>query len=180
MEELLESFDARKLSHLKIASIGEATSKELLSYGIKYDLMPKRFVAEELGALLLEEVTKDSKILLPRAEGARDVLIKMLEDKCTIDEVKIYKSEIEELDEETRDELLDGADYITFTSSSTVSNFYEMIDENILKKLEETKIISIGPITSETIKEHGKKVHAQAESYSIDGVLETILMEAQK
>ena len=55
-----------------------------------------------------------------------------------------------------------------------------MIDENILKKLEETKIISIGPITSETIKEHGKKVHAQAESYSIDGVLETILMEAQK
>ena len=180
MEELLESFDVRKLSHLKIASIGEATSKELLSYGIKYDLMPKRFVAEELGALLLEEVTKDSKILLPRAEGARDILIKMLEDKCTIDEVKIYKSEIEELDEETRNELLDGADYITFTSSSTVSNFYEMIDENILKKLEETKIISIGPITSETIKEHGKKVHAQAESYSIDGVLETILMEAQK
>ncbi len=177
MKELLKNSDVRKLSNLKIASIGEATSNELFRYGIKYDIMPERFVAEELAEVLSKDVGKDSKILLPRAEGARDVLIKMLEDKCKVDEVKIYKSEVEELDEETKGELLRGADYITFTSSSTVSNFYNMVDETILRELEETKIISIGPITSETVREHGKKVYAQAKIYSIDGVVETILTE---
>lgn len=177
MDELLLKADVRKLSHLKIASIGEATSNELLKYGIKYDLMPQRYIAEELGQLLIEDVDANCNILLPRAEGAREVLIEMLEKVCKVDEVKIYKAEIETLDEDTLEELSKGADYITFTSSSTVSNFYNMLDDNLIDKLNETKIISIGPITSETIRQHGKIVYAEASVYNIQGILETILIK---
>lgn len=180
MDELLLNADVRKLAHLRIASIGDATSKELLKYGIKYDIMPERFVAEELGELLLKEINSNSNILLPRAEGAREILIEMLENICNTDEVKIYKAEIENLDDDTLEELSKGADYITFTSSSTVSNFYKMIDDNILNKLDKCKIISIGPITSETLKQHGKEVYAEAQVYNIEGILETIMKREQK
>ena len=177
MQELLKTKDARALSHLRICSIGEATSNELKKYSLNYDLMPERFIAEELAGMMLEDIDENSRILIPRAVGAREILVELLSQKCYVNEIKIYEAKVEKPDEDVLEQLKMGADYITFTSSSTVSNFYQMIDEDIKSSLKSAKLISIGPITSATIEEMGYKVTAEAERYDIDGVIDSVIKE---
>lgn len=181
MDELLKEADVRILSSLRICSIGEATSKELAKYSLKADVMPEQYVGEALAEAILEDV-KDMKepvkILIPRAAESRDVLIKILEDSdkaVCLKELKIYENEAEEMNPVVREALLDGADAVTFTSASTVRNFFGMIDEEVQEALSDTALISIGPITSQTLKDMGKTVTREAEIYNIDGIIAAVI-----
>ncbi len=170
-------YDSRKLGGVKIAVIGKATGQELEKYSIKPDLIPESFVAESLAHALYERVKPEEKILIARAEYARDFLAKELSKLCTVVDLRIYeavKEEAKDKREEIIKKLAAGEiDYVTFTSSSTVKNLIEILgDEKYL--LEKTKIISIGPITSRTIAENGLAVWREAKTFDTDGVIEAI------
>lgn len=169
--------DIRTLGHLKVAAIGKATARALKLKGIIADFVPKKYVAESLIELLKLNLNKDDNVLIPRAKVARDILIMELNKICNVDEIKVYETIKDDSSKEDIVELLnkEGKTFITFTSSSTVDNFMDIIGEENIKLLDNAKLISIGPITSDTIKKYGLKVFREAKEYTIDGVIKEIL-----
>lgn len=126
---------------------------------------------------LQEILSKEDRILIPRASEARPYLVKKLSEICGVVECKTYRTVKGEGNKEEILELLneDKINYVTFTSSSTVKNFVEIIGKENLDKLKNTKIISIGPITSNTIKDFGLNVYKEAEEYTIDGIIKALI-----
>lgn len=163
--------DARALAHLKIVAIGQGTKRALREKGICADLMPEKAVAESLVDLLKSKLTPKDYVLLPNASIARDKIEQELKGICGIDRISVYdtkgvKNGENEL-ELTRDQLLallekDEIDYITFTSSSTVDYFIERIGKEHLDQLKCTKLVSIGEVTSQTLKAYGLSVYKEA------------------
>ncbi|QJA09619.1 uroporphyrinogen-III C-methyltransferase [Romboutsia sp. CE17] len=177
LEEM--NLDARALANLKVCAIGSATAKEIKSRGINPDIVPEKFVAESLYDELKDKLTKEDKILIPRAKNARDYLLDKLGEICTVKEVHTYESVI---DTSRKDEILDildkeELDYITFASSSSVRNFVEIIGEENLEKINSSKVISIGPITSATARELNIDVYKEAEKATIDKIVEAITVD---
>lgn len=172
--------DIRSLSNLKIACIGNATAKAVKEKGIIADFVPEKFVAESLLELLKENLTKEDKVLIPRAKEARELLVDGLKEICFVDEVKIYETLKEDSNKEDIFDILkkDNELFITFTSSSTVKNFVEIIGKENLALLKgKAKLVSIGPVTSKTIEGFGLTVYKEAKEYTIDGVVEAIIQE---
>ncbi len=177
-ERLFEfGFDSRAIGNIKIVSIGKATSEELIKYGVKADIVPKKFVSESIVEELAYRLNNKDSILIPRAKEARDYLTKELSKICSVTEVKTYETLLDTSEKEYLLELINSKkiDYITFTSSSTVRNFVELLGENNLALLKDTKLISIGPVTSSTLIENNFKVYKEAEEYSIDGIVKCII-----
>ena len=169
--------DSRVLANLKVCAIGSATAKEIKNRGIKADIIPEKFVAEYLFEEL-KDILKDSdKVLIPRAKNARDFLVNKINEICAVKEVHIYETV---LDDSKKDEVLDilnsgEVDYITFASSSTVTNFVDIIGKENIDKLNELKVISIGPITTQTAKSLNINVYNEAEVSTIDGIINSIM-----
>ena len=171
--------DARALAHVKVCAIGAATAREIKARGIRADVIPKRFVAEELYEALKEQLTSEDKILIPRAKNARDFLVEKLREICEVKEVHTYESVI---DLSKKDEILEilnqeRVDYITFASSSTVKNFVEIIGEENLDKIKNSKVISIGPVTSKIARDLNVDVYKEAEKATIEKIVEAIVVE---
>ena len=167
--------DTRALGGASICAIGPATSAELAARGVVADLVPERFVAESVVAAF-DEVAglADSRILLPRAEEARDVLPRALRERgAEVLDVAAYRTEPDGTGEdEVRRRLRDGGiDAITFTASSTVRNFIGFMGTEI----GDAAVVSIGPVTSRTAREHGLPVHAEAERYDIPGLIGALI-----
>lgn len=157
--------DARALN--KVAAIGAATAEKLSNFGIIADVVPENFVAESLAASLKDFVA-DKKILLARAEVAREILPETLKNfgaKITI--APIYKT-IPEIPAQID---FNTIDLITFTSSSTVENFFAAYGVAPLKKI---KSAAIGPITAQTLKNFGVNPAVVAEKFTINGLIEAI------
>lgn len=173
----LMNLDIRVLSNLKICAIGSATAKELKNRGIIADIVPEKFVAESMYDELRSILKKEDKILIPRGANARDLLVDKLSEICTIKEVHTYKTVLEDENKEEIISLLNEeiVDYITFTSSSTVSNFIDIIGKENIDKLKNVKIISIGPVTSNTAKELGLEVYKEPTNYTINDLIDCII-----
>lgn len=175
--------DMRSVSGAKIVAIGKVTAQELEKYHLHADIIPEDYIAEGIYKELKDILRPEDKILLPRAKESRDFLVEELSKLAQIKEIKIYETiigeGIEKIEEVKTLLHKNEIDYITFTSSSTVKNLVKILGSaDILK---EQKLISIGPITSNTIKEFGLEVYGEAEKYDIDGILKVILNEeAQK
>ena len=169
--------DLRVLSGVKVCAIGPATAKELENRGIIADIVPEKFVSESMYEKLKNELNKDDKILIPRGANSRDFLVDKLSKICYVKEVHTYKTEIENRYKEKIISLLNdnAINYITFTSSSTVSNFIDIIGIDNIDKLKNVKIMSIGPITSKTAKNLGLKVYKQPENYTINDLINCII-----
>ncbi len=167
--------DIRDLKGIKLAAIGPATAEKLASYNLKIDLIPKEFVAEAVAEALKGQGIEGAKILIPRAEQARDVLIDELEAAgAHISVTPAYKTVIDGAGAERIIERLKRGeiDIITFTSSSTVKNFAASFEgEDLGDLIKGVKIASIGPITSEAVREFGLKVDIEAKEYTIDGLI---------
>jgi len=162
--------DARALAGARVAAIGPGTARALAAHGVIADVVPERFVAEGLiDALTALEF---SSVLIARAAGARDVLPEALRKRgASVEIVTLYETVVEPLDPAVLGPLA-RADYLTFTSSSTVRNFLGSASPGT-----ETRIVSIGPITSGTLREHGLTVDVEAASHDIDGLLEAIVAD---
>ncbi|WP_028841233.1 uroporphyrinogen-III C-methyltransferase [Thermodesulfobacterium hveragerdense] len=171
--------DLRALKDLKIAVIGKATAEALEGWGIKADLIPeKNFTQEGLLEAFSKIPMKGKKVLIARAKEARDVLPKGLEELgAIVDIVSIYQTVLpEETKNAFKEELKQGVDVITFTSSSTVKNFFRLLLELEQEgDLKNTLFASIGPITSQELIKHGVTPQIEAKEYTIPGLVEAIL-----
>jgi uroporphyrinogen III methyltransferase/synthase len=174
-------FDSRALSSAKIVAIGKATSSELYKYSIFSDILPERFVSEGIVEELKEILKAEDKILLPRAKEARSYLVDELRKQCSVKEIKTYETLIDNSEKERLIKSLNNTvDYVTFTSSSTVENFMTMLDKDNIRLLEGVKLISIGPITSNTLRKYNLKVYKEADEYTIDGIISCIMDDLKK
>ena len=166
--------DAREIGAVRIAAIGPATAKRVRDFHLKVDLQPEEFVAEAV----LREFQKQGdlenlRILIARAEEARDLLPKGLEALGAIVDVAFTYRTVAETNDRTeaRSRLAaEGADMITFTSSSTVENYLALG----LPWPEGMQVASIGPITSKTARDRGLTIAVEAARHDIPGLVEAI------
>jgi uroporphyrinogen III methyltransferase / synthase len=169
--------DARSLAGARVAAIGPGTARALAAHGIVADVIPERFVAESLVAALAELPVR--RALVARAAEARDVLPDALRARgAEVDVLALYETIAEPLSERAL-AAARGADYITFTSSSTVRFFLEAAGGSASLG-PTTRLVSIGPVTSETMRELGLEPHCEAERHDIDGVLDALLADAAR
>jgi uroporphyrinogen III methyltransferase/synthase len=166
--------DARALAGARVAAIGPGTARALAEHGILADIVPERSVAESLVQALADVPAQ--RALVARAKEARDVIPDALRARgAAVDVLALYETVAEPLSPEALERAL-RADYITFTSSSTVRFFLEAAgDADGLSP--ETRIVSIGPVTSETLREHGLEPHVEAEEHDLEGVIRALLAD---
>jgi uroporphyrinogen III methyltransferase/synthase len=166
--------DAREIGAVRIAAIGPATAQRVKDFHLHVDLQPDEFVAEAVSREFKKQGSIENlRILLVRAEKARDTLPKELAGLgAIVDEAFAYRTVPETRDTSgARRELAqDGADLITFTSSSTVENFVALG----LPWPKGMRIASIGPITSKTVRDQGLKVDVEARRHDINGLVQAI------
>ncbi|HLJ49635.1 MAG TPA: uroporphyrinogen-III C-methyltransferase [Bryobacteraceae bacterium] len=154
----------------RICAIGPATRRAIEALHLKVDLMPKEYVAESLVAALKPHHLAGKRILIPRAAVARDVIpVELTARGASVDVVEAYRNVVP-ANATARLAQLSTADWITFTSSSTVSNFVDLAAPPGT-----ARIASIGPVTSETARSRGLHVDAEAQPYTIDGLVQAIL-----
>jgi uroporphyrinogen III methyltransferase / synthase len=165
--------DARALARTTVAAIGPGTARALREHGVIADVVPDRFVAEGLIEALAG--TPVSRALVARASEARDVLPDALRERgAEVDVLALYETVAEQLDDEQRAAAL-AADYVTFTSSSTVRFFLEAVGGGAGLS---ARLVSIGPVTSETLREHGLEPHVEASRHDVDGLVEALVADA--
>jgi uroporphyrinogen III methyltransferase/synthase len=158
-----------------IAAIGPGTARALAEHGIVADVVPERFVAEALVEALAPVEVEGRRVLVARAAEARDVLPDALRKRgAEVDVVALYET-VREAPEPEAVEAAQSADYVTFTSSSTVRNLTEALGDRFPSQ---ARIVSIGPITSEAARAAGLAVAVEAERHDVDGLVEALLTDA--
>ena len=173
--------DIRSLGNAKICAIGPKTKEALEEKGLLVEAMPEKFVAESVVECLKPILKPGERILLPRSDLARKVLVDtLIEMGMQVDEVVAYHTKkVDRFDEEVVEKLREKAIHIvTFTSSSTVKNFMALIDDKAL--LEGVKLASIGPVTTKTLADFGFKPDIEASEYTIQGLFEAIVETVNK
>jgi uroporphyrinogen III methyltransferase/synthase len=167
--------DMRSLAGRTIAAIGPGTARALAGHGVRADIVPERFVAEGLIEALAEVPVERALIVRPRT--AREVLPDALRARgAHVDVLELYETVAEPLSSRVLEQAR-NADYITFTSSSTVGFFVQAAGGEAALS-EDTRIISIGPATSASLREHGLAPDVQAERHDIDGIIDALLADA--
>ncbi len=166
--------DAREIGGVRIAAIGPTTADHLRSYRLQVDLLPEKYMAESLVEAFQKEVDVENlRILLAHAEGSRKLLFEELTRLgAIVDEAIAYRTvpEVEDVSGGVQRFRQEGADLITFTSSSTAENF-AALQLPLPKNL---KIASIGPVTSQTLKQLGFQVDIEATEHTIPGLVGAI------
>lgn len=163
--------DARRLAGLTIAAIGPGTARALEARGIVPDVLPERPVAESLVEALVG--VPFERALVARAEEGRDVLPDALAERGEVTMLALYRTVAEPLDPETRDAAL-AADYVTFTSGSSVTSFLSALDGPPTGP----KLVTIGPATSDVLREHGHEPDVEAAVHTPDGLVDALLADA--
>ncbi len=183
--------DARSLAGARIASIGPATTRALAERGIAADVTAERSVAEGLVEALADVPAR--RALVARAREAREALPDALRARgVDVDVLDLYETLVEPLEPDVLARAR-AADYVTFTSSSTVRNFLHAAAVDAPADDErrgphddgrrraglspDTRIVSIGPVTSETLREHGIGVDVEAARHDVDGLLDALLAD---
>jgi uroporphyrinogen III methyltransferase/synthase len=166
--------DARALAGTRLAAIGPGTAHALATRGVRADLVPERFVAESRLEAFPPPSTPGARVLVARAEVARDILPDGLTERgYAVDVLPVYRTQPATPDPALVARVVAGRfDAVTFTSSSTVDNFCARIDP---RPDPFPLVVSIGPVTSATAAERGLRVDAEAEQHTIDGLVETLL-----
>ncbi|HYU61633.1 MAG TPA: uroporphyrinogen-III C-methyltransferase [Solirubrobacterales bacterium] len=167
--------DARALANATVAAIGPGTAAALRDHGVIADVVPERSVAEALVEALAGVEISGRPALVARAAEARDVLPDALRERgAEVDVVALYETLADEPDPAALEAARD-ADYVTFTSSSTVRNFVAAVGDGFP---DAARIVSIGPVTSEAAREAGLSVQVEATRHDPDGLVEALLADA--
>jgi uroporphyrinogen-III synthase len=164
-----------QLKHLQIAAIGPATAAALGRLGLTVSAMPDEYVAEAIVAMLKDKVA-GRRVLLARAAVARDVIPEQLR-QCGADihVVEAYRTVVPaDSVEQMRELFAQGKplpDAVTFTSSSTVNNFFALLAAAKIDLPQGLRAVSIGPVTSKTLRQHQWEPACEAGKYDIPGVV---------
>ncbi len=170
------NLDARALANATVAAIGPGTARALAGRGIDADIVPERFVAEALVEALEPVEVEGRPVLVARAAEARDVLPDALRGRgAEVDVVALYETVREEPGADAV-EAAAGADYVTFTSSSTVTNLLAALGERFPPG---ARIVSIGPVTSEAARAAGLEVAVEADRHDVGGLIDALLEDAR-
>jgi uroporphyrinogen III methyltransferase/synthase len=165
--------DARALDGARVAAIGPGTARALREHGVIADVVPERFVAEGLVEALAD--ISVSRALLARARVARDVLPEALRARgAEVDVLDLYDTVAEPLSEASVAEVND-ADYVTFTSSSTVRFFFDAF----AGRPRAARLVSIGPATSAALRERGFEPDVEATRHDIDGLIAALVADVE-
>lgn len=165
--------DARALAGARIAAIGPATVAALAEHGIVADIVPERSLAESLVEALSELEIRH--VLIATASEARETLPAALRKRgISVDVLALYETVAEPLSESAL-AAARRADYVTFTSSSSVRFFLQAAG----KPAPEQRLASIGPVTSATLAEHGLRAHVEAQRHDVEGLVEALLADAK-
>jgi uroporphyrinogen III methyltransferase / synthase len=168
--------DARALAGARVAAIGPGTAAALRSFGVIADVVPERFVAEGLVEALANVPVR--RALVARAAEARDVLPDALRERgAEVDVVALYETVAEPLGGAELQAAL-NADYVTFTSSSTVRFWFEAVAGAGAGEAQRARLVSIGPVTSEALRERGSEPDVEATRHDIDGLVEALVGDA--
>ena len=170
--------DVRALSGLKIAAIGTATQQALSLKGIRPDLLPKKYTSEGLLEVFKKKkLIKGKHFLLPRADIAPAFLPKSLQKQgANVTQVTAYRTT--SIKDTVKAKPVYKAvqqgeiDYITFTSSSTVRHFFEQLPSHVKRNLK-SRFISIGPVTTQTLKAYGFKAFREAKEHTVAGLIKS-------
>jgi uroporphyrinogen III methyltransferase / synthase len=168
--------DTRALANAKVGAIGPATCKALETHGIRPDYVPEKYTGHDFILGLKGKKLAGKKILLPRADIADDEIIKGLVNlRAEVDEVAVYHTVRPKYDKAELLKLLvpGELDIITFTSSSTVTNFVAGLSPKEISRVR-SKIACIGPKTAETASLAGLRVHVTAGTQTMPGLLEAM------
>ncbi len=169
--------DTRALGGRKVAAIGAATAERLRQQGIVADVVPVEFRAEGVVAALEDLVESGMKVLIPRAEVARDHLPeKLREQGATVDVVTAYRTVSGGSDgiDLAGTFAAGDIDLVTFTSSSTVTNLLDLLGPDGPALVAKAKVACIGPVTAATCLDKGIKPDIVAEEFTIAGLVEAI------
>ena len=167
--------DTRALAGARVAAIGPGTATALRERGVIADVVPERFLAEGLVDALADLPVR--RALIARAAEARDVLPDALRGRgAEVDVLALYETVAEPLgDAELA--ALERADYLTFTSSSTVRFFMAAVGDRLPTG---ARIASIGPVTSAALREHGLEADVEATRHDIDGLVAALVQAATR
>jgi uroporphyrinogen III methyltransferase/synthase len=169
--------DARALHGARVAAIGPATARALRAHGVLADVLPERAVAESLVEALGDVPV--GRALVARAKVARDVLPDALRARgAEVDVLELYETVAEPLSAEQLDAVR-TADYVTFTSASTVTNLLSAVAGDTAA-LAGARLASIGPVTSDALRTHGLEPHVEAEQHDVDGLLAALVADARE
>lgn len=171
--------DARALGGKKVAAIGPATAEALAERGIRPDFVPEKYVAESVVDGLLKLGIKGAKVLIPRAKVAREVLPeKLREAGAEVTILPVYETGLAENDPQEILQALenDEIQFVTFTSSSTVENFFELIKPEVFRKYRDAIMLAcIGPVTSSTLEGYGFEADIAPEEYTMAGLVDAMV-----
>jgi uroporphyrinogen III methyltransferase/synthase len=173
----LSAFDTRAIRG-KICAIGPATRDALAEMSLKVDVMAQEYVAEGLLAALSGHETRGARVLIARAAVARDTLpVELRQRGASVDVVEAYRTVAPvDLAERVRAVLSGKPDWVTFTSSSTATNFVEAAGG--VGDLAGIRVASIGPVTSATLRGLGVEPSVEAQVYTVEGLVAAILAAA--
>lgn len=173
--------DVRDLKGIRIAAIGPKTADAVRQRGVRADLVPDEYRAEAVVEAFRKRGVQGSRMLLPRAAEAREVLPQELEKMgAAVDGVEAYRTVMPEGAKDEIRAMLEKGDIhlVTFTSSSTVKNFMDMFEkegDRLLKWMEKVTVACIGPVTAKTVEERGLSVGITALDYTIEGLTKAIV-----
>jgi hydroxymethylbilane synthase len=176
-----------EVSPHKICAVGRRTSERLKSEGLRVDLTPAKFTAESLAEAFIKRYgvgqrLRGARMLLPAARTTRDVIRPAL-DKLGVEVnvVEAYQTVMPAMKSEELIKLVSGAraDYIVFTSPSTVANLAALLEtDNLAANFPRTRVACIGPVTAEAARLHGLLVHLQPAEHTSQAIVEALLTDA--
>ena len=177
--------DLRDLGGAKIAAVGPATAAKLREMHLQADLIPEEFLGKKIAeALANHSSVENLKICLLRAQNANSDLPRALEEMgAIVDDIAIYKTvaETEDFFGAAENFLKQGADWLTFTSGSTVEFFHQRFDlPKLLKHFPQMKIATIGPETSKVVRALKLEPIIEAKTHTTDGLIAELLEMVQK
>ena len=176
--------DLRDLGGARIAAVGPKTAEKLRELHLQVDLMPEEYVGKKIAAAFKKyQDIENVKMCLFRAEVAnRELPEALMEEGAIVDDIAIYRTmaETEDRTGAAARLLEEGADWVTFTSSSTVQHFHTRFDlPKLMKKFPQLKLASIGPETSKAITALGLKPTLEAKEHTTDGLIAALLKAAK-
>lgn len=174
-----KGLDVRALGRVKLAAIGPATAEALRGYSLVADVVPARFVAEDLAETLLPRLEPGCRVLLARAQQAREVLPDTLtRHGVEVEVVPVYQTIIPVAVPPEAMAFLEAGkvDLLTFTSSATVHNLAVLLGKKVFQALARKAVVAaIGPVTAATLEEYGITAQVQPRDYTIPALVEAII-----